>query len=766
MAKIEVLKKSIETVYPVTIDEAIVTTKDKKKLSDKLNELDSLLASTTMYYIGSKQANVNSPTINTSIGVVTSKDKLLNTLSHFKIATFKDGKPTHICAPGRLTMDEFGNDVKYDGTDGDVVLYVDVPVYDGKNRINDSTSNASINTLGLGLTPYYIGDGKVAKKYDPFIISADYTQILNNYQNSSTSTKEGNYVAHCFFNPSMGATVNWTTAGPNTSTNKIFKDSYVNATTTKGFPSYVSNLYSSFSARNKNLTINGSTNGVYQGLFYGWNEIYWEAMYMELGTLDITSETNFGMGITGVWPTMNNDRFLNVSYGSTMANFVFPSDYQYKTELNLTNVDDNGYYHMFKQYLNSSICNSYVEESTSTADDGTVSTTSTTKYLANQSCAGGIDNQYGRCLFEELIHLRIFDNITKNGYTQYVDNNDAIFTDTGEKVYADTSADDYPNLLNGTNMDSAKLYFKIRSVPNCQGLKDGVMTAVINFYVKMDCVDESVINANPNYYSLKDCFVIFKLSLPVYRGMPLFKGKYLMLEGIYNRLIGGYYADDEEGTEELPLQSQLRGYLEVFAVDNYDQVGNIYTVDTNKLKCAGLCNDNVLRLTNEGYTTNFLNSSTLADTNSEWYESELHEGGLLYGYKKLNTIVSAKNDSTGKSVSGGKYSWRNMGAAWIKDANYGVSMIDFIYNYGEGAGQHTGECAYLYSDKYSWGDIRVDNTSNQVSGKLKLGYSVVQCTAFGCNADHGIPGRAVNANSSVSFHGSHFGGAFAARVVP
>lgn len=121
MAKVELLKKNTETVYPVTIDEAIVATKDKKKLSDKLNEIDSLLSSTTMYYIGSKQANVTSPTINTSIGIVTSKDKLLETLSHFKIATVRDGKVTHICAPGRLSMDEYGNEVKYDGTDGDVV---------------------------------------------------------------------------------------------------------------------------------------------------------------------------------------------------------------------------------------------------------------------------------------------------------------------------------------------------------------------------------------------------------------------------------------------------------------------------------------------------------------------------------------------------------------------------------------------------------------------------------------------------------------------
>lgn len=560
--------------------------------------------------------------------------------------------------------------------------------------------------------------------------------------------------------------MNWTVTAPSTSTNKIFKETYVNASTLKCFPSYTSNLYSSFSARNKNLNINGSTNGVYQGLFYGWNEIYWEAMYMELGTLDITDETRFGIGITSAGVTMNNDRFLNVSYGSTMANFVFPSDYDYKTELNLTNVDTDGYYHMFKQFLNTSICNSYVEETTSVADDGSTSTDLTTKYLANQNCANGIDNQYGRCLFEELIHLRIFDNITKHGYLQYVDNNDAIFSDYGETVTDDTTNNNYPNLLNGKNMESAKLYFKIRSVPNCQGLKDGVMTAVINFYVKMDCVDESVINANPNYYSLAGCSVIFKLSLPVYRGMPLFKGKYLMIEGIYNRLIGGYYADDEEGTESLPLNSQNRGYLEVYAVDDYSQVGNICTVDTNKLKCAGLCNDNVLRLKNEGYTTNFLNSSSLADTESEWYESELHEGGLLYGYRKLNTIVSAKNDSTGKSLSGGKYSWRNMGATWIKDANYGVSMIDYIYNYNESAGQHSGECAYLYNDKYSWGDIRVNNVSNQVSGKLKLGYSVVQSTAFGCYAGYGTPGRTVFAYISVSSLDNSFGGAFAGRVVP
>lgn len=287
MAKINVIKQNKETVFPVSIDEAIVVTKDKVKLSDKLNDIDNALDSVTAYCVEQRQARSSSgatnssPTLSSKLG---NKTKLLETLSHFKVATIKDGVVTHICAPGRLFQDEGGRKVKIDGTDGDVVLYVNRPIYDGKGRIT-GTDNTSINTLGLGLTPFYIGDGQAAKKYDRFFIGADYDTYTKGFSEDSNNSA---IYSHCIFNKEIpNASIQQSYNSINVdSSDYIFTAESVWKKSRIGYPSYTSNLASSHYARNKNLNLNSSTR-VYQGQYYGWNEIFWEALYLELGSLNI-----------------------------------------------------------------------------------------------------------------------------------------------------------------------------------------------------------------------------------------------------------------------------------------------------------------------------------------------------------------------------------------------------------------------------------------------------------------------------------------------
>lgn len=94
----------------------------------------------------------------------------------------------------------------------------------------------------------------------------------------------------------------------------------------------------------------------------------------------------------------------------------------------------------------------------------------------------------------------------------------------GNAVAADSNVD----VTTSANMVPNKKYFTVRNVPNCQGLDDGVMTGVVNIFVKLTMSDDSGDS------------VIWKFSHPVYRGLELFSGMLTQLEGIY-WVIGNTY---------------------------------------------------------------------------------------------------------------------------------------------------------------------------------------------------------------------------------
>lgn len=69
--------------------------------------------------------------------------------AEWKLATVKNGVVTHVCAPGRLTLDENGEEVKIDGTDGDVML-----INRNANVINATKviDGREMNCLAIGKT--------------------------------------------------------------------------------------------------------------------------------------------------------------------------------------------------------------------------------------------------------------------------------------------------------------------------------------------------------------------------------------------------------------------------------------------------------------------------------------------------------------------------------------------------------------------------------------------------------------------------------------
>ena len=224
-------------------------------------------------------------------------------------------------------------------------------------------------------------------------------------------------------------------------------------------PGGVSSFDSSYRARKKD--------GGYQGLYYEFYENWLIAMYLELGSMYFTADNLFGKGCT--------------EYYSNDTNWFNAEGHDGRSGLK------------------------YV-------------TSGGTSYPPLEYFIGGLvgDNAYD--FTESLESIRIMDAIMKaNLVGQIAPNKLFTYDDDGNAVAADSNVD----VTTGANMVLNKKYFTVRNVPNCQGLADGVMTAVVNIFVKLTMND-----------SRRDS-VIWKFSHPVYRGLELFSGMFTQLEGIY-----------------------------------------------------------------------------------------------------------------------------------------------------------------------------------------------------------------------------------------
>ena len=81
---------------------------------------------------------------------------------------------------------------------------------------------------------------------------------------------------------------------------------------------------------------------------------------------------------------------------------------------------------------------------------------------------------------------RLLDGIAKAGLVSHIGNYLAVFSyDASGNVVVTT--DGSVNPATGSGMTAGKRYYVVRNVPNCEGMADGVMTSVINCYVKLTC---------------------------------------------------------------------------------------------------------------------------------------------------------------------------------------------------------------------------------------------------------------------------------------
>ena len=223
------------------------------------------------------------------------------------------------------------------------------------------------------------------------------------------------------------------------------------------------------------------------GLYYDFYEVWLTAMYLEIGTLDFTSSTLFGNGCTKYAPTAN-DWFTDSQVGNSGVRIKHSGGDLYDRLM-------EGIYG-----LNGNTGSTYNNAGLVSSSD----------YY-----------NFTECLEAQ----RIMDGITKAGLTASIGGTSLFTYDANGNVVSATSVD----VSTGANMEDNKKYFTVRNVPGCQGLADGVMTGVVNIYMKKTFAA----NVMRNSTNVGGDVAIWKFSHPVYRGLDLLSGMFTQLEGAY-----------------------------------------------------------------------------------------------------------------------------------------------------------------------------------------------------------------------------------------
>ena len=433
-------------------------------LSQKENETRSLAVELkekmatfvdTNPYVGMERMNGDaSPDAEMTFG---DKQLMHEVGAEWKLATVKDGVVTHVMAPGRLTLDENGEEVKIDGSDGDVML-----INRNANVINATKiiDGREMNCLAIGKTAakWY---GVESKKMPAFGMTP--CETVNAKIEGDTRSQ-----AHCVYNTTLNGMYN-------TADTSVLKASYMNRGA--GHASNASAVSSIQNAQNKNT--DPLTARPYMGWHHGTYEALLTTMFAEIGSVDHTDVKMFGSGVTAQSISasqFNDDAISGVSGWKIIA------------------ATGETYY---SNYL------------------------SAQAYVVSKNKNIQLANGLSTFLYNPVQLLegqRILDAIAKAGFIDKIGNKANIFyyDENGNAVCA---SDGSVNLDTGEGMEMLKFYFVVRDVPRCEGMKDGVMTAVVNRYVKTEIADGC--QSTDKKVSFDGAIAILKISIPVYRGFTL-----------------------------------------------------------------------------------------------------------------------------------------------------------------------------------------------------------------------------------------------------
>nr|DAJ08428.1 MAG TPA: hypothetical protein [Caudoviricetes sp.] len=474
------------------------------KAADSVKSLLDAFASTNPYVGFARVSGDADPTPATDF-VYGGRALVREIGSHIKLGTIKrignDAVLQHECAKGRITLATNGDEVAVDGTEGDLLVYTDIPLY--LLKANEVVNSKEMSCMGVGVVPCY-WQNHAAKRLDCFGISPFYT---TNCKLEGDEREQ----AHCVITDKAVGTY----TAPNGFFKEVFKASGA------GYPSqYVSALDSIHQAQNKNADPN--TNFPYMGCYYEFYELMLAMMYTECGTLNTTDLYSMGVGCTmqeaADDSTWNNERIAansGIKYFAVDGSVTFGGIMQQH----------------LKQGANGS---------------------------AQWTAAAFVgSSSYGFTKNGEVLSL--LDGITKAGLQASVGSSANIFYyDDNNNVVC--SSDGSINLTTGEGMVANRRYYVVRNVPNCEGITEGVMTAVANCYVKMNVSDNVFVNST----DLTGGYAILKFSHSIYRAMSI------PMDGLFINLSGAYY---------LSGQTESGFYAKFYCADKWQDVAPL-TNDT------------------------------------------------------------------------------------------------------------------------------------------------------------------------------------------
>lgn len=498
MAKIHKLTKGGQTIYPATTTDAVVHPTTRKNLTEELTELNKRILDETKRAKTAEEANATAiealanelealgacgfarvngsadPDAQVSFGDTA---RLRALASHLHLGAVKDGKLVKQCAPGRLTASVDGKEIAIDGTEGDIMNFTDCDLYYLKATMSytpQGGTEAEYNIVALSLLPFAIG-GRQAKRIRPFgIVPGECV----------TAKLEGDTAscAHYVYNKNAIGTYN--------APMNIFKQSY--KTSGGGYPTqYVSSIQSVKNAQAKNAD---GSNRPYMGMYYEFYEIIVCLMSFEIGTWAHTRLNLFGAGCTTL-DGVSSSTFIDDSISANSGwKAIVGSEIKYSTLMGSNMITLAG---------------------------------STSKINLIGGVAGS--SWFG---FTEIMEAqRLLDSIGKAGLVSKIGSIGHIFSFDAEGGVTCTE-DDSVNLSTGAGMEACKHYYVVRNVPGCAGMADGVMTAVVNSYTKMEFKDGVKWTDGT---AMNGGIGILKRSIPIYRGWNL------PLAGLFRQMDGAYY---------------------------------------------------------------------------------------------------------------------------------------------------------------------------------------------------------------------------------
>lgn len=535
---------------------------------------------------------------------------------HMKIGTVKrvdnEAVLQHEGAPGRITKASNGEAMAVDGSEGDLLVYTDIPLH--LIKANETVEGQEMSCMGVGVVPCY-WMGHAAKRLEPFAFAPFYTVNAKIFDDERSC-------AHCIISDAV--------AGTSYTLNGFVKESF--RPNANGYYSVgISSLGSIHKAQAKNADSN--TNRPYMGGYYEFYELWMMMMYIECGTLNTTDLYSMGVGFTiadsARADTWNNERIAANSgikmiaadgtvagYGALMSQSMRKGA-DGKVDYNLSAVVGNGYY-------------------------------SATK------CGEA---------------LMVLDGITKAGLQSKVGSSTNVFYfDETNNLVCSTSI----NLDTGEGMTPNKRYFVVRDVPNCQGIGEGVLTAVVNTYAKFSVADSIYTGS----IDLTGGTVIYKFSHSVYRGMSI------PMDGAFMQLCGAHYLSGRTADDTVYGKfCCAEKWQDMAPLTNDTAYGDIGT-EFNILK--GL--NNVKSVSgNAGWVSKANYSLSLfcfTEHSGSMHTKECRytwNGNTLWGYGDSNTGLPATGKEGVKSLVVGCYASNGAASACTAYCASGVSSVSWNF---------------------------------------------------------------------------------------